>query len=90
MLQIHGTKGCYRFNWDRWITHRPNAKGQIVEKTGKHPRDRGDLFYKNIAQYMIGKEKLVITPQYARRPIHILDLADRSAKQGKTLKAKYG
>ena len=39
---------------------------------------------------MTGKAKLIITPQWARRPIHILDLANRSAERNKALAAKYG
>ncbi len=90
MLQIVGTRGTYNILWEQWTTRKPGRNGEIIEKTGKHPKDRGDLFYKNVANYLIGQEKLIITPQWARRPIHILDLAVRSAKQGKTLKAKYG
>lgn len=33
--------------------------------------------------------KLVITGEWARRPIHILDLAGRSAKLRRAIKAKY-
>ena len=90
MIEFHGTKGCYLINWQGWTTKIAGAKGKPVEKTGKHPKSRGDLFYKNIAQYLVGNEDLIITPQWARRPIHILDLANRSAKQNKTLTAKYG
>ena len=90
MIEFHGTKGCYLINWKEWTTKIAGAKGKVVEKTGKHPKSRGDLFYKNIAQYLVGNEDLIITPQWARRPIHILDLANRSAKQNKTLTAKYG
>ena len=90
MLKFFGTKGCYLINWESWTTRIANRKGELVEKTGKHPKARQDLFYKNIAGYLCGSEDLIITPQWARRPIHILDLADRSAKQNKALKAKYG
>jgi hypothetical protein len=33
--------------------------------------------------------KLAIAPEWARQPIHILDLAARSAKLAKALPAKY-
>jgi len=90
-IEFHGTKGCYLINFGQgWTTRIANAKGKLIEKTGQHPKSRGDRFYKNIAQYLIGNEALVITPEWARRPIHILDLADRSAKQGRAVKAKYG
>lgn len=90
-IEFHGTKGCYLINFkDGWTTRIANAKHELVEKTGKHPAGKSRLFYKNVADYLCGKEELVITPQYARRPIHILDLANRSAKAGKAMEAKYG
>lgn len=95
-LAITGTQGTYEIRFYQgpdnsgWTLRRANAKGKLVEKHGKHPRDRGDLFYKNIAAHLTVREKLVISPQWARRPIHAIDLAVKSAAQGKTLKAKYG
>lgn len=90
MIAFHGTGGAYEINWNNWTTRTPNRKGELVEKTGKHPTSKGHLFYQNIADHLTGKEKLVITPQWARRPIHALDLACRSAAQNKALKVKYG
>lgn len=95
-MTIHGTEGSYNMAMGDggWTLRKPKKKKgggyEIVEKTGAHPNDKGYLFYKNIADAMTGKDKLIITPQWARRPIHVLDLAVNSAKQGKTLKAKYG
>jgi predicted dehydrogenase len=89
-VQFVGTKGSYSIGWSQWTTRIADRKHQLVEKTGKHPKGRGDLYYKNIAGYLTGKEELIITPEWARRPIHILDLAVQSAKQGRALKAKYG
>ena len=96
-LTFFGTRGTYivkHFGWgndaDQWVVKKASRKHEIKETAGKHPRSRGDLFYKNIAGYLTGREDLIITPQWARRPIHILDLAGRSAKQGRALKAKYG
>lgn len=89
-IGFYGTKGCYLIDWGKWTTRIANRKGELVEKTGNHPKSKGHLFYQNVADYLTGKEKLVITPEWARRPIHILDLAGQSARQGKALKAKYG
>lgn len=89
-LTAHGTGGSYAIGWDGWTTRKPNRKGEIIEKAGKHPKsDGGKIFYQNIADHLTGQAELVITPEWARRPIHILDLAAKSAEQGKTLKAKY-
>jgi len=56
---------------------------------GKNPPSEGWRFYQNIADHLVRGKPMVITPQWARRPIHILDLACRSAKAGRTMKAKY-
>lgn len=46
-------------------------------------------YYQNIADHLINGVPLIISPEWSRRPIHILDLACRSAQEGKTLKAVY-
>jgi len=88
-----GTKGSYEIKmWgeeEGWHTKTPNVKGEIVHKHGAHAKGAGHLFYKNIAEYLTGQAELIITPEWARRPIHILDLAKQSAEKNKTLKAKY-
>jgi hypothetical protein len=59
-----------------------------IEK-GRNPKEEGWKFYRNVADHLVKGEALVITPEWSRRPIHILDLADRSVKAGKALKATY-
>ena len=96
MMEILGTKGSYTIEWGNWTTRKPigrkNEQGKpiLVTESGPHYDSQSPKFYANVAQHLIGKEELIITPQWARRPIHILDLANQSAKLGKSLKAKYG
>ena len=91
VLEVHGTRGVYAFDHQRWTSYKPNRKGETVEKSGNNPKSDGaKIFYQNIADYLTAQAELVITPQWARRPIHILDLAGQSAAKNKTLKAKYG
>lgn len=87
-LEITGTKGTYLINFGRWeiIKH---IDGNRVSTKGRDPKSEGWRFYKNIADHLAKGKPLVITPQWARRPIHILDLANQSAKKGCALKAKY-
>ena len=49
----------------------------------------GWKLYQNVADHLVTGAKLVITPEWARRPIHILDLAGRSARLGRALPAVY-
>lgn len=87
-LEITGTLGTYIFDYSTYevITHKDNKT--IITK-GQNPASEGQRFYENIADHLVKGTRLVITPEWARRPIHILDLANRSAKQGRTLKAIY-
>ncbi|MFC1479088.1 Gfo/Idh/MocA family protein [Planctomycetota bacterium] len=87
-LEITGTKGTFVFSNREWtmITHEGDT---TVTTRGPSPESKGKLFYENVAAYLTGKEDLVITPEYARRPIHVLDLADKSAREGKAVEAVY-
>jgi len=87
-LEITGTKGTYIFDGATWQTITHDRSGTVIRK-GANPPSEGWRFYQNIADHLVKGRKMIITPQWARRPIHILDLGDRSAKQGKALKAKY-
>ena len=88
-LEITGTKGTYVFHGGGWkmITHGRN--NETVTAEGKNPDGEGWRFYQNVADHLVKGKKLVITPEWSRRPIHILDLADRSAEAGRAMKAKY-
>jgi predicted dehydrogenase len=88
VIEFTGTKGSYIMNHqnheiitikggERTVVERPNRDGE------------GWKFYQNIADHLVKGTELVITPEWSRRPIHILDLAVRSAKQGKALRATY-
>jgi predicted dehydrogenase len=88
-LEITGTKGTYAFDggWWKMITH--NRKGEPVVRRGDNPKGQGWRFYRNIADHLVDGTPLVITPEWSRRPIHVLDLAGRSAARGRAMKARY-
>ncbi len=88
VLEITGTKGTMIFDHRGWeiITH--DGKNE-VRTSGPNPKNQGWRFYKNVADHLARGKKLVITPEWGRRMIHVIDTAIRSAKQGKALKVKY-
>ncbi len=88
MMEITGTKGSILLDWGQWtlITHEDQV---LVNRKGRNPDDESFRYYKNIANHLTKGEKLVITTEWARRPIHIIDLAQKSAKLGKALPVKY-
>lgn len=88
MFEVTGTKGSYIPEYD---SHEIIVKeaGKTTVTKAKNPKEQWEKYYANIAAHLTKGEPLVITAEWARRPIHILDLANRSAKAGHTLKAKY-
>lgn len=87
-LEVTGTRGSIMLYWDynEVITHK---KADVISTKYKNPKAEGWRLYQNIADHLVKGKELIITPQWARRPIHILDLACRSAARGKALEAKY-
>lgn len=87
-LEITGTEGSYIMDGGTWktVTHENGTK---VIKKGQNRQGEGWKFYQNIADHLTDGEPLVITPEWARRPIHILDLADQSAEQNRALETSY-
>ena len=88
ILEITGTKGTYLMFFDKWIV-KTKADGVVTIREGKNQPGQTEKFYQNIEAAISGREALVITPEWARRPVHILDLAVQSASIGKALPAKY-
>lgn len=88
-LEIIGTEGSYVIDWSGYTIHKRNGQNYSLEQ-GAHYPNAWAKFYGNIADHLTKGAKLVITPEWSRRPIHILDLAAQSAKKGRALAAKYG
>jgi scyllo-inositol 2-dehydrogenase (NADP+) len=89
ILEITGTKGSYVMEGDDARTFIHGDDRSITTKYFRNPPGQEHLYYKNVRDHLLKGTKLVITPEWSRRPIHILDLARRSAKSGKTLPAQH-
>lgn len=87
-LEIFGTKGSYTIEWPGYILRRKEGATNTTEE-GPHPESEAYRYYANIAAHLCKGEKLIITPEWSRRMIHILDLAVRSAQSGRALEATY-
>ncbi len=87
-LEITGTQGTYIFDGGTYEIIRHKG-GKTVTTKGQNRPSQGQRFYDNIADHLVKGAPLVITAQWARRPIHILDLACKSAQKGAAIKAKY-
>ena len=87
-LEITGTKGTYLFDHGTYeiVNHR---EGKTYVTRGANPPSEGQKFYDNIAAHLTDGTPLVITAEWARRPIHILDLMNQSARAGSAIKTAY-
>jgi scyllo-inositol 2-dehydrogenase (NADP+) len=88
LITITGTTGSYVIDWGA-NTHHSVVDGNSTIVKYPNPGGEGWRFYQNVADHLVKGKKLVITPEWARRPIHILDLAAKSAKKNTTIKATY-
>ncbi len=87
-VEVTGTKGAYLFDGSSWKSILQTEDG-AVEAEGSNPQSEGHRYYQNVTAALLGEEELVITAEWARRPIHVLDLAVRSADEGRALPARY-
>jgi predicted dehydrogenase len=88
IVTVTGTEGSIVMEWNhcRLFQHRD---GKVITTQLPNPKDEGGRYYENVRDHLVKKAPLVISAEWSRRPIHVLDLAARSAKSGRALKARY-
>jgi predicted dehydrogenase len=87
-FKVMGTKGTMVMNWDATEIITQNGANRVTTRI-PNPPSAGWKFYQNIADHLTKGARLVITPEWARRPIHILDLAGQSSRAKRAMKPKY-
>jgi predicted dehydrogenase len=87
-LEIVGTKGAITFEGSHHKLFQHGKNRQIITRIANRPSE-GHRYYENVRDHLVNGDPLVITAEWSRRPIHILDLAVKSAKVGKALPVKY-
>ncbi len=90
ILEVTGTKGTLLFQDPDTLKLFQPRDGRLVTTQFPKSPGRWEAYYENVRDALLGKKPLIITPEWARRPVHILDLAVESAKQGRALKTRYG
>lgn len=88
ILEITGTAGTYIFDGGTYkiIKHKNGTK---TVTSGRNPASEGAKFYQNVADHLVKGSDLIISAEWSRRPIHILDLGNKSVEKGRAIKAKY-
>ncbi|MGF1449491.1 MAG: Gfo/Idh/MocA family protein [Opitutales bacterium] len=89
LFWITGTKGKLCINMKTYELTTRNRQGDTVTTKGTTPEGEQWRYYQNVSDHLAKGTDLVINGEFARRPIHILDLAVRSARKGQALKTKY-
>jgi predicted dehydrogenase len=87
-ITVTGTGGSYTFDGNTY-KQTVAKKDTRVTESGRNPPSESWRFYQNVADHLSTKAELVITAEWARRPIHIIDLAYKSARVGKAVRAVY-
>lgn len=87
-VEVTGTEGTLVLD-DHVTKHYSHADGKYTLTELRNPKDEGFRYYENVRDHLVSGTPLVITSEWARRPIHILDLAVQSAKTGRTQSATY-
>jgi predicted dehydrogenase len=87
-VEITGTRGTLLLDGNHSKLYQ-HIDGRVITTQMPNPKDEGDRYYENVRDHLVHKKALVITAEWSRRPIHILDLAARSARKGCALKSTY-
>lgn len=82
-----GTTGKYVMHQGDFELYRVNGSETTILK-GKNRPGEQVRYYKNVAAALAGKEPLVITAEWSRRTMEILDLATRSAVLGAAIRVE--
>jgi predicted dehydrogenase len=87
-FKICGTGGTYFMQSLNYEVVRQD-EGEMVRRRGANRPGAYQCYYDNIAAALTGQEELIITAEWSRRPVHILDLACQSYTLGKSLPALH-
>jgi predicted dehydrogenase len=86
-VEITGTLGSYAFDGSTWEWRSVDAQGTTIKQGKNRESNAGLCYYQNLVDHLVNGAELIITPEWSRRPIQILDLAVRSAREGRSLMA---
>jgi len=88
-IHLQGTEGAIYGHMNGLTLAKAGDDGRVQTEQLEMLEATNSEYYRNLHDHLHHGEELVITPEYARRVIQCLDLATKSAEQGKTLPAAY-
>ncbi|MDZ4814941.1 MAG: Gfo/Idh/MocA family oxidoreductase [Verrucomicrobiota bacterium] len=88
IMEVTGTKGSMVMDWGFVeVTNIMDGKTTITRYS--NPEAQWPKYYQNVVDHLVKGSKLIITSEWSRRPIHILDSAEQSVKKGTAIRTKY-
>jgi len=87
-MVITGTKGRLALNGDSLRLVQVRGLKTVTTERVTRPGE-GHRYYQNVRDHLAEGTPLVITPEWARRPVHVIELAGKSARLGRALKPRY-
>lgn len=69
--------------------YKPDAEGKVQATVLPMEKGQREAYYDNVCAHLLDGEELIISPEWARRVIQILDYGGRSALSGVSMPAKY-
>jgi predicted dehydrogenase len=88
MIRITGTRGAIVATHSSVDVYTLD-NGSKVRTSVPMEKARNADYYKNVHDHLFDGAKLVITPEWARRVIQVLEYSGVSARKGQAVKAKY-
>ena len=89
MIRITGTKGAIVATHGSVDVFTKDDKGNRVKTSVNMEPARNSDYYQNVHDHLFNGKKLVISPEWARRVIQVLNYSDISARKGTGVKPKY-
>ncbi len=89
-VKVTGTQGTILFSPHGNYRLVSIQHGEKLIAEGQEPPPQWHRFYENVVDHLVNDADLVITAAYATRCIHVLELAGRSAREGRTLPTEMG
>jgi len=89
MIRINGTDGAIVASHGHCDVFVKDKAGQLVKTSVAMVPNQNSEYYKNVHDHLFHGKKLIISPEWARRVIQVLEYAGVSARKGQSVKAKY-
>lgn len=87
--RILGTKGAIEDRWSGSFKAFVDVNGYPAELNVGYQPSTWEAWYPNLAAHLIEGKPLEVKPEEGRRVIMIMDYAERSAKEGKTIETPF-